>query len=65
MGPRLFAIPTGVLQHLCKAIGRSDLATRLIMSLEFDVEDSFVALKWRPATETRDGVIRAVGAMNL
>jgi hypothetical protein len=35
------------------------------MSLEFETEDSFAALDWRPGTDTREGIIRAVRGMNL
>jgi len=63
--PRMFSIPTGVLESLCKVVGRADVAARVLMSLEFETEDSFAALAWRPGTDTREGIIRAVRGMNL
>jgi nucleoside-diphosphate-sugar epimerase len=65
IAPRLFAAPTPWLEFACKLVGRADLAVRLLRSLEFEVEDSFAALGWRPGTSTRDGVTRAVRAMRL
>lgn len=61
--PRLFATPTPWLEFVCKLAGRADLAARLLGSLEFEVEDSFAELGWRPCTTTRDGVSSAVRAM--
>jgi len=63
--PRLFSIPTSVLEFLCRVVGRADVAAKLLMSLEFETEDSFAALAWRPGMDTRDGIIRAVRGMNL
>jgi UDP-4-keto-D-QuiNAc 4-reductase len=63
--PRLFSMPTGVLKSFCTLIGRADVAARLLMSLELETEDSFAALAWRPGTDTRDGIIRAVRGMKL
>jgi UDP-glucose 4-epimerase len=62
---RLFSVPTPVLESLCGALGRADLAARLLMSLEFDTEDSFAALGWRPATDSREGIMCAVRGMSL
>jgi UDP-glucose 4-epimerase len=58
--PRLFSVSSDLLESLCMLVGRSDLAARLLMSLEFEIEDSFAALAWRPATTTREGILRAV-----
>lgn len=62
--PRLFSVHTDILQALCAAVGRSDIAVRLLMSLELETEDSFAALAWRPITATREGILRAVRGMN-
>ena len=63
--PRLFSMRAGVLDLCCKVLGRADLATRLLASLEFETEDSFAALAWRPSTSTREGIVRAVRGMQL
>jgi UDP-glucose 4-epimerase len=65
VAPRLFAVPNGVLETLCRISGRGDIALRLLASLEFETEDSFNVLAWRPATNTRDGIVRAVRGMRL
>lgn len=62
---RLFTIRTETLEWLCDVVGRADIAARLLLSLEFEVEDSFAALRWRPGVETRDGIIRAVRGMRF
>jgi nucleoside-diphosphate-sugar epimerase len=62
---RLFSVPTGLLESFCRLIRRADVATKLLMSLEFETEDSFAALAWRPGTDTHDGIIRAVREMKL
>jgi hypothetical protein len=61
--PRLFSVSTDMLQSLCALVGRSDIAARLLMSLELETEDSFAALAWRPAIATREGILRAVRGM--
>ena len=62
---RLFVVPTSVLKSVCALIGRSDLAARLLLSLEFETQDSFAALAWRPGTTTREGILRAVRGMRF
>jgi UDP-glucose 4-epimerase len=62
---RLFFVPTGILQGVCALAGRSDLAARLLGSLELETQDSFAALAWQPRTATREGILRAVRAMKL
>ena len=61
--PRLFSVSTDILQFFCALVGRSDVAARLLMSLELETEDSFAALAWRPGTTTREGILRAVRGM--
>ena len=63
--PRLFSIPTSTLESLCALTGRSDIAVRLLESLEFETQDSFAALAWRPGTTTGEGILRAVRGMKL
>jgi UDP-glucose 4-epimerase len=63
--PRLFSIRADILEFLCALVGRSDIAARLLMSLELETEDSFAALTWRPTTATREGIVRAVRDMKL
>ena len=60
---RLFSVPTRVLESLCVLTGRSDIAVRLLMSLELETEDSYSALAWRPGSSTREGILRAVRDM--
>jgi UDP-glucose 4-epimerase len=62
---RLFAVRTGLLESLCALLGRSDIAARLLMSLELETQDSFAALAWQPPTATPVGVLRAVRGMKL
>jgi UDP-4-keto-D-QuiNAc 4-reductase len=62
---RLFSVPTTILESLCALVGRSDIAARLLMSLELEIHDSFDALAWRPCTPTREGIVRAVRGMNF
>jgi UDP-glucose 4-epimerase len=57
---RLFSVRAGMLEVLCSLAGRSDLAARLLMSLELETEDSFAELSWSPRTTTREGILRAV-----
>ena len=63
--PRLFSVPTGLLQRLCALTGRADLAARLLGSLELETQDSFAALAWQPRTATREGILRAVRGMQF
>jgi len=63
--PRLFSVRTDILEWLCALARRSDIAARLLMSLELETEDSFAALAWRPTTATREGILRAVRGMKL
>jgi nucleoside-diphosphate-sugar epimerase len=63
--PRLFAVRTSVLESLCALVGRSDVAARLLMSLELETQDSFAALTWQPPAATPEGILRAVRGMKL
>ena len=63
--PRLFSVPTGLLQRLCALTGRADLAARVLGSLELETQDSFAALAWQPRTATREGILRAVRGMQF
>jgi nucleoside-diphosphate-sugar epimerase len=63
--PRLFSVPTNILERLCALVGRADIAARLLLSLELETQDSFDALAWRPSTSTRVGVLRAVRGMKF
>ena len=65
MRARLFPMPISLLEVLCRVIGRADIAARLLNSLEFETEDSFAALDWRPGNDTREGVIRALRGMKF
>lgn len=62
---RLFSVRTSVLESMCALVGKSDIAVRLLMSLELETRDSFAALAWRPRTGTREGICRAVRGMQL
>lgn len=63
--PRLFAVHSGLLESLCALAGRSDLAAKLLMSLELETQDSFAALTWQPPTATPQGILRAIRDMRL
>ena len=60
---RLFSVSPRLLESLCALVGRSDIAARLLVSLELETRDSFAALAWQPRTGTREAVLRAVRGM--
>jgi nucleoside-diphosphate-sugar epimerase len=62
---RLFTVPRSLLEALCGLVGREDLATKLLSSLEFETADSFAQLAWRPGTDTKEGIARAIRAMKF
>jgi len=63
--PRLFSVRTSILETLCALVGRSDVAARLLTSLELETQDSFAELAWRPGTTTGEGILRAVRGMKF
>jgi len=63
--PRLFSVRPTLLESLCALAGKSDLAARLLMSLELETRDSFDALAWHPAIATHEGIRHAVRGMGL
>jgi nucleoside-diphosphate-sugar epimerase len=65
VGARLFSVRTEILETLCTMLGKTDVAARLLASLELETEDSFRALTWRPPTATDEGIARAVRGMKL
>ena len=54
--PLFFPFPEFILRTLLLMIGRGDVATKLLKSLEVDIEKNSKLLGWQPVQSTEDGL---------
>lgn len=59
---RLLPVPLGVLRFAATALGRGAVATRLLGSLQVDIEKTRGLLDWRPPVSVDEGLRRAAQA---
>lgn len=57
---RLLPVPPGLLSFGARILGKSDVANRLLGSLQVDVVPTQVALKWTPAVTPRAAIYQTV-----
>ncbi len=58
---RLVPVPVGLLQVGARCLGRTDMAQRLLGSLQVDISDTCRRLGWTPPVAVDDGLRRAAG----
>ena len=58
--PRFFSVPTGLLRSALRILGQSDIADRLIGSLQADIAKTRQQLDWAPSLTVEQGLRQAI-----
>jgi nucleoside-diphosphate-sugar epimerase len=62
-GARLVPVPPGLLRAAARAVGRGEMARRLLDSLQVDISDTRETLGWEPPVSVDEGLRRAVAPL--